>query len=155
MEDKTQFLLTHVTSEVLCDGKSWHIREWFGSDIFCLIRNINDEVKESVNYESDLCALFLTPLSLISNDDAIQLEMMVSQSKVWHEKMGKDFIISEGKKHAIQISKRHNPVCLQLGASTEIIDFLRYKGYALPWRNHSVEDLMEMGWIQLTRSKKK
>lgn len=36
-----------------------------------------------------------------------------------------------------------------------ISDFLRSKGYALPWRQYSVEQLIEMGWLQLTNNRRK
>ena len=29
------------------------------------------------------------------------------------------------------------------------VDFLRSKGYAVPFMNYSVEDLVKMGWVQL------
>jgi hypothetical protein len=32
------------------------------------------------------------------------------------------------------------------------IDFLRSKSYALPFRNYSVEQLIEMGWLKLKES---
>ena len=31
----------------------------------------------------------------------------------------------------------------------EDIDYLRSRGYALPWMNYSVEQLIELGWIKI------
>lgn len=31
----------------------------------------------------------------------------------------------------------------------EVVDFLRSKGYAVPFMGYSVEDLVEMGWVRL------
>lgn len=35
-----------------------------------------------------------------------------------------------------------------------VFDFLRSKSYALPWRQYSVEQLIEMGWLKLIENGK-
>lgn len=59
--------------------------------------------------------------------------------------------------HAIEVGKiRYNDMCsvpiyelAELARHTEVSDFLRSKGYALPFGGKSVEQLIEMGILKL------
>ena len=39
--------------------------------------------------------------------------------------------------------------CLKKSDAIPVIDFLRSKGYAIPFMGYSVEDLVSFGWVQL------
>jgi hypothetical protein len=71
--------------------------------------------------------LQLTPLSQITDEDAIEIGYDNSE----------DF-----KYHFLKWNEVHK---------TEVIDadLLRSKGYALPWMGLSVDELVEYGWIKL------
>jgi len=80
--------------------------------------------------------LELKPLSSISEEDAIELA-----------KIENDFTdpIRRGKAiiRFFEYSSYRHYTCGRM------IDFLRSRGYALPWMGLSVEKLIEYGWIKL------
>lgn len=75
--------------------------------------------------------LELTPLSQISDEDAIE----VSERCV----PGNDKRIDNIKQHCRIYAMQ----------SSLISDYLRSKGYALPWNGITVEEQIEFGWIKL------
>lgn len=84
--------------------------------------------------------LFLTPLHLITDEDAIEVGKMLEYAgkitrwqREYYVEIGKDYIEDSG----------HN--CYKL----RITDFLRSRGYALPYLNFSVDDLVESGIYKL------
>ena len=86
------------------------------------------------NIEND-DILQLKPLSKISDEDALILsKMRYSFEEYINLKNGKCMVsCHENQKYLIQIQ----------------VDFLRSKGYALPYMDLSVEDLIDYGWIKL------
>lgn len=108
--------------------------------------------------------LELTSLSQITDEDAIEVAMIVTP--VIFERSGKVFITRDSEE--VQVRQKlnvyltviefiegaiyaysedesytHNPNMVYA------IDFLRSKGYALPWMGVSVEQQVEYGWIKL------
>lgn len=75
--------------------------------------------------------LLLKPLSSISDEDAeiIDLESEDYNENGWWDKHGNFYWWSYAD-----------------------VDYLRSKGYALPWMGLSVEEMVEAGWIKLTES---
>lgn len=78
--------------------------------------------------------LTLIPLSKISDENAIEagnifdgLRLLNSSAKINYTKVWLNQFIEK----------------------REISDFLRSKGYALPWMGLSVEQLVEYGWVKL------
>lgn len=47
------------------------------------------------------------------------------------------------------IDENGNVFQYDVGRIIEVSDFIRSKGYALPWRDLSVQDLIDYGWIKL------
>jgi hypothetical protein len=86
--------------------------------------------------------LELTPLSLISDEDAIMV------AKMWYDE-------GEGTElRNVDLETSRNLVNHHLkygfeGMAFEIVDYLRSKGYALPWNGISVEQQIEYGWVKL------
>lgn len=93
----------------------------------------------------------LTPIHLISDDDCKEIASLYG----WDEIKQKD-----PKRYAERIFQfkidfpsicdhdhmgRHR-IC--------VFDYLRSKGYALPWMNLSVEDMIGYGWIKLKKKDK-
>ena len=78
--------------------------------------------------------LELKPLSKITDEDAehiMQLEAFID-----------GFLSDDFLEFLIDLKKGH---CNKF----EVVDFLRSKGYALPFMEYSVEDLISFGWVQL------
>ena len=78
--------------------------------------------------------LELKPLSQISNEDTehvMELENFID-----------GFLSDDILNYLIHLKKGK---CNKI----EVIDYLRSKGYALPYMDLSVEDLVEYGWIKL------
>jgi len=90
------------------------------------------------------CTLLLTSLSLITDEDAIQVAKMAGMNRGdvgddEYAKFGKE-VIKGWLNHKIGI----------LGEEwLEIIDFLRLKGYALPYLSWSVDELVSFGVYRL------
>ena len=92
--------------------------------------------------------LELKPLSQITDEDAIEV------ADILKVKSDEQIKIILGEKHnRIDAVKRIINSENGTGVSTkrfiEAIDFLRSKGYALPWMGISVEEQIEFGWVKL------
>lgn len=95
----------------------------------------NNKIDEGVFYskntrEFESSWLDLKPLSQISDEDAKVIDLQSAEDyseNGWWDKHG-DFYY---------------------WASFDV-DFLRSKGYAIPWMRLSVEEIVEAGWIKLT-----
>lgn len=72
--------------------------------------------------------LLLTPLSMISDEDIDVLS--------W----GENRILTKRQVFEVSISHSYH---------IKEIDFLRSRGYALPWMGLSVEKLVQSGWVKL------
>ena len=109
------------------------------------------------NIEND-DILQLKPLSKISDEDAIEV------AKILHEVEG-NFEIVYNADDLTSVSAFGRPcysdtidifwngnLRYDIASSIQILnayDYLHSKGYALPWMDLSVEDLIEYGWIKL------
>ena len=100
---------------------------YFSSDFLRKIDNLTLDSVENDDY------LELKPLSQISDEDAI--------------KISKEFYAfkSDIRNSVKELFQEFDVLEL----SMEIGDYLRSKGYALPWMDLSVEDLVEYGWVKL------
>lgn len=91
--------------------------------------------------------LELTSLSDITDKDAIEVAKIVRSKK-------EEQIVSEGKA-AVQgvIGERIFNSSFFIRPTPEntigIVDYLRSRGYALPWMGVSVEEQIKRGWIKL------
>jgi len=103
----------------------------------------------------------LKPLSSISDEDAYYVGASVNcwswaerKEDFFKDDEMKDNHIAYGKMFTSSIGKEYGPGMSHPFAhnSTDILhgfDFLRLKGYALPWMGLSVEDMVSAGWIKL------
>jgi hypothetical protein len=81
--------------------------------------------------------LQLKPLSKITDDDVQELLPLVSFQ--FSSRYTDEQIKEEIKKSVLDTKMM----------PSELFDFLRSKGYALPYMNYSVDDLISFGWVQL------
>lgn len=98
--------------------------------------------------------LKLKPLSAYTEEDAIEVE------KIWRKsdnrideyfKGNKNDSIIVGRlliKHWGEDEKLNFQNRIDHRTIQHITDYLRSKGYAVPWREYSVEDLISSGWVQ-------
>lgn len=82
--------------------------------------------------------LELKPLSSITDEDALEIANILKVEL--HTESLIQFIHNSIKTY---IDKGYK------GIDSHILDFLRSKGYTLPWMGLSVEKLVEYGWIKL------
>jgi len=88
-----------------------------------------------------LAYLLLTPLSMITDEDAIEVAKFFllkedHDPKGWIDK----------EKSLVRIGKFYTEVD---SYNSNQADYLRSKGYALDWNGHTVEEMVEQGIIKL------
>ena|SRR5690606_30921608 len=92
--------------------------------------------------------LELTPLSQISDEDAIEVYKIILGEDT---SSTKDDMIFYGKGFCREYDTDNEN--LEFSQTyweiRNVIDFLRSRGYALPWMWISVETLVEWGWVKL------
>jgi hypothetical protein len=120
-----------------------------------------DTIGQCHNYR-----LELKPLSLISDEDKKVLVNIlftetinthIGLSKTCNPDFGFSFWVLGLKEYCFYWD--FDVICLEKGNGNYLpdsikfiyaSDYLRSKGYALPWMGLSVEDMVEAGWIKLT-----
>lgn len=159
LENKAKFFAIYLDQEVYC------IEGWNRGAMICDAHKL---VKEEFYYLNK-SFLILKPLSSISDEDAIEVVKIMT----FHD--GKGLIIERKKHGEIEMYDRYNdePHFLntlffvpdpfeifsrddnrnwfQYDAERilEVTDFLRSRGYALPWMGLSVEEQVNRGWVKL------
>lgn len=138
------------------ENKQKFFAQYWGQNVLKLSKEISPFV---LNDRSRICSesgfLELTPLHLIRDEDAIDVE------KIWRNS---DFRISEYFKNIkgneiiigrnlsihwdenckINFENRIDTKTIQY-----ISDYLRSKGYALPYNGLSVQEMIQRGWVVL------
>lgn len=84
--------------------------------------------------------LELTPLSSITDEDAIEV------SRIWGSKVDSRII---GESIVNRLAGRWSDIETQFRNILGVVDYLRLKGYALPWMGITVEQQIEFGWVKL------
>jgi len=103
-----------------------------------------DNINPNEISEHDI--LELKPLSKLSDEDAIEY-FDILWNRV-HENKSRSFKIEYGKDWANSLlSQRYGLIPSNL---LHGIDYLRSKGYAIPFMQYSVEELISFGWVKLT-----
>lgn len=83
----------------------------------------------------------LKPLSQINDEDSIE----VSKLEAWNYEKNLTAENLQSIKNGIQ-----NMILFKRGAiNTHAFDFLRSKGYAIPFLGMSVEEMEKLGWIKI------
>ncbi|MFD2599884.1 hypothetical protein ACFSQ3_13080 [Sphingobacterium corticis] len=89
--------------------------------------------------------LLLKPLSAISDEDAMIVAKLIGEARGSWSKDYEDTIIRNVKSY---LSNRMMP-CVTIKNSSEVIDYLRSKGYLLPFNGVSREEILNRGWAVL------
>jgi len=124
-------------------------------------------VVDAITMESDSFkkfSLYLTHISKITDEDAIYVAQLITKFN-WDLDLGTKVIREENQIRIYYDAKisgfKHTTTIYDdffgrnyLGEpiqplSGEIFDYLRSKGYAVPFMEYSVEDLISFGWVQL------
>lgn len=141
LENKARFFAQYFGQHVL----------YFSSDFLRKIDNLTLDSVENDDY------LELKPLSQISDEDVIQ-GIMLTYNKTYDE-LGKILEVNHyftfsgitsiglGCNSKTFRSLHHWNGDRKIGS--EECDYLRSKGYALPYMDLSVDNLIEYGWIKL------
>lgn len=119
LENKAKFFAQYYGQHVL----------YFSSDFLRKIDNLTLDSVENDDY------LELKPLSQISDEDASKVCDLIFITN-------NNLNIQQIKQIVILIESNN-------WNNYKIFDYLRSKGYALPYIDLSVEDLVEYGWIKL------
>ena len=103
--------------------------------------------------ESDY--LHLKPLSSITDEDALEVSKILGLIEPYIDSTNSDYmIVKELAFKSLQISYT-GYICVRKGSVLYNVitliayDYLRSKGYALPFHDLSVEQLVEYGWVKL------
>ena len=86
--------------------------------------------------------LELLPLSSITDEDCIEIAKLMWEDEDLH-------MVAEGLYLSESLDKNENEIDMYPKNALKMSDYLRSKGYALPWMGLSVEKLQEYGWIKL------
>ena len=141
LENKAKFFAQYWGQHVL----------YFSSDFLRKIDNLTLDSIENDDY------LELKPLSQISDEDVIQ-GIMITYNKTY-EDLGEILEVEHydtfsnitttraGENLKISRSIHHWNGNRKIGSME--CEYLRSKGYALPYMDLSVEDLVEYGWVKL------
>ena len=104
----------------------------------------NGTIKWEVNHRAfpldETATLLLKPLSKITGEDALNA---IKIFKVYRKKDGV-FITEHCPIENIKLVFLDIPIW-----RLDVADYLRSKGYALPFMEYSVDDLVSFGWVQL------
>ncbi|NCT09170.1 MAG: hypothetical protein GW772_03695 [Flavobacteriia bacterium] len=98
------------------------------------------EVGQHWNLKHPNFKLKLKPLSTLKDHEAL----IVGQIENFESKKPIDLISSEDF-ILLMVDLKHGS-CHKF----HVVDYLRSKGYALPFMQYSVKDLVEMGWVELS-----
>ncbi len=99
-------------------------------------------------YDISEMFLQLKPLSAISDEDFITLCEILDPNKETYQNQ-KDVLEYKSQIELI-LSETNIGDPFPIVRAFKLIDYLRSKGYALPWMGLSVEQMVESGWIKLT-----
>ena len=129
LENKARFFAQYYGQHVL----------YFSSDFLRKIDNLTLDSVENDDY------LELKPLSQISDEDAIEVSKIFGLGHL--SGAIKELILSIFRTSINDSGTTSSTNGIKNWL--HVFDYLRSKGYALPWMDLSVEDLVEYGWVKL------
>jgi hypothetical protein len=111
---------------------------YWGQEVFCLDKDHQSgDIKHYINDDWSESYLELYSLEDITEEDWNWIDTY--SGDVFSDK---DFILE-------RFENGYSLNNVSSGSTLIISDYLRSKGYALPWMGLSVEDMVEVGWIKL------
>jgi hypothetical protein len=112
----------------ITDVKSRFFAQYWGQEI-CQTKGGKYTIDEDCFPLWEKSYLELKPLSKIANEDAQEIQRIT----------GANHLPKQPLIYA----------CLKKSDAIPVVDYLRLKGYAIPFMEYSVDDLISFGWAQL------
>lgn len=128
-----------MKAEINNENKEKFFAQYWGQDVlFDYPAKLGPyPINHSRNWEHEAHLLYLKPLSSISDEDAIELGYQICDD-------------------TLNANYGMSPSGCFLDEMDEFLssdaDYLRSKGYALPWMGLSVYEMIEAGWIKLVEN---
>lgn len=138
-ENKQRFFAQHWGQAVLCSDR-------YGRELVITYFNPSQVLVDGMsglNYH-----LELTSLADISDEDAIEVWDLLHPDGGNKHKLTREEVIRQGKDIAESIQYSRSGWMVGLRSVLDIVDFLRSRGYLLPWMGLSCEELIEAGWVK-------
>lgn len=133
-----------MKAEINIENKARFFALYWGQNVIKDVNNSSElctyPVHPSNMYRFEESHLELTPLSDITDDDAIEVTAMIFYT------IGKTQLILSKDGIINMFDSGWNVSATKM---IRIFDYLRSKGYALPFMGLSVEDMVQAGWIKL------
>lgn len=137
LENRNRFVALHYGGDLVFVKGNYNYKT--GSTIKIDADAIKYFASPTAGLSSTRTAVLLTPLSQITDEDAIMCY------NLHFGNLNNDVRPNESR---ITFSKRHiiNPTEVVIPI---VVDYLRSRGYALPYMGVSVETLVQWGWVKL------
>lgn len=128
------------------ENKAKFFAQYWGQEVMVVPYHSTKLIPVHVYQNMDVrqYSLELKPLSQITDEDALELFNLISPD--WKDCSNE---ISFGKAYASGYDEKDIERAHTTFEALLIIDFLRSKGYAIPYMGISVEQQMEWGWVKL------
>lgn len=149
-----------MKAEINNENRAKFFAQYWGQDVLtvgnALCENLPENwIESSLNHTQ---YLQLKPLSEISDEDAIDVAKINTSihwnngltPNVWKNSFGHT-IVSNGTGI---IDKYGQTIISEHYLSYTQVDFLRSRGYLVPWMGLSCEEIIEAGWAKLKKSEK-
>lgn len=142
-------------------NKAKFFAKYWGQDIFhwkypeyATKDNYIQQVGEFIGKYSQCGYLELTPLSQISDEDAIEVAKIYQSNIRGISLLGiggvsKEEILKAGLEFCKRINGNYWNNYVNVFQMLWAFDFLRSKGYALPYNGITVDEQIEFGWVKL------
>lgn len=143
LENKEKFFVQYWGQKIYNEEGHWN-GEPVNANSMAILNGIYTEIQQPY--------ILLKSLSLITDEDAIEIAMLGYGKEVpyytlaGHAEQGKEILNIYSNKST---KKRYSHWSNLYMALPEITDYLRSKGYALPYMGLSVENQIEYGWVKL------
>jgi len=127
----------------------------FNYDLFGSLKTNNNIISAEESFNTYF--LNLKPLSKYTDEDAIAVEKIWRKSdcriEIYYENAEKyknEIIVGRNLiKYWLEECKLNFQARIDYRTIQHITDYLRSKGYAVPFMEYSVEDLVSFGWVRL------
>lgn len=131
-----------MKAEITLENKAKFFAQYWGQKVLSWGEVVVDPMYKWRNIPkmktSSFTSIILKPLSSISDEDCVLCHKM-------YFRYTEDQKLNE---HSISFVKKYIIEPKEFIMNT-ILDYLRSKGYALPWMGISVEEMVDAGWIKL------
>ena len=158
-----------MKAEINNENKAKFFALYWGQRVLKDAQGMNPIVSNMVDLEWEGWWIELKPLSAISDEDAIEVAKMalgfskitqnITVTTTTNREFGFSFWLNGDVEYMIDFQNFYNPTLIALTRktanneylhnATKISDYLRSKGYAIPWMGLSIEEMVKAGWIKL------